>query len=344
MTISRDSGVVEKPKKRLKIAIIVAVAGGILCLHYISEPQLHYQHAVYRMLFYIPLVLASFWFGFRGALSAAGLVSLFYLPFLIHYWNRFSFQDFSRLLEGILFVSIAFLLGYLVEKDRKRQQALLRTKSLAAVGKAVSEIAHDMKTPLVAIGGFARNLAKKHEKGQANRKKLDIMIRETTRLEAMVREMLDFGKELEIHSAPTSLNAIVEEAVEVAKPMALESGVELCVEPNGNVVELPLDTSRIKQVLLNLIANSVQACTHGNKVTVKTECSGGYVLLKVSDQGCGISPEDRDKIFDPFFSKKKDGTGLGLAIVKKIVEAHGATISVHSNNPRGTTITIAFPR
>jgi two-component system NtrC family sensor kinase len=158
----------------------------------------------------------------------------------------------------------------------------------------------------------------------------------------MVREMLDFGKELEIHSAHVSLNAIVEEAIEVAKPMAQESGVELCVETDSNLVEFPMDGPRIKQVLLNLISNSIQACTLGNKVTIKTESSNGYVLLQVSDQGCGISPEDRDKIFDPFFSKKTDGTGLGLAIVKKIVEAHDANISVQSNEPQGTTITIAF--
>ena len=344
MVLSGGNNVATGQKTWLKIGLIITMAVIVLSLHYFTAPQLRYQHALYRMLFYIPLILGTFWFGIRGASSIAVFISLFYIPFVIHHWKNFSIDDFSRVLEGILFIVIASLLGYLVEKERRRHQALLRAESLAAVGKAVSEIAHDMKTPLVAIGGFSRRLAKYLEKNHANRKELDIVIRETTRLETMVLEMLDFGKELEIHPADVSLNTIVEEAIGVARPMAEASGVELCVETDRNLVEFPMDGPRIKQVLLNLISNSIQASTPGNKVTIKTESSNGHVLLQVSDQGCGISLEDRDKIFDPFFSKKKDGTGLGLAIVKKIVEAHDANISVQSNKPQGTTITIAFVR
>jgi signal transduction histidine kinase len=272
-------------------------------------------------------------------------VVLFYVPFVVHHWYQFSVDNFSRVMETLVFIVVASLLGHLVEKERRRHKALLRAKNLAAMGRAVAEVAHDMKTPLVAIGGLARSLAKhlKNEE-QANQDKLDVIVREADRLETMIREMLDFGKDLEIHPAPTDLNKLVEESVNLANSMAEKAGVELRLETDVNLGELSLDGFRIRQVLLNLVSNGIEACAPISKVTVRTESSKDYALLRVSDEGCGVNPEDREKIFNPFYSKKKKGTGLGLAIVKKIVDAHGANIDVTDNVPRGTTITIAFPR
>lgn len=344
MPSSIDPGVVVGAKSWPKILMIVAMVTTILCLHYLTAQQLRYQHALYRTFFYIPLIFGAFWFGWRGALAVAGSVILVYTPFAIHHWEDFSLDDFHRVIEGALFIAIAFILGYLVKKERSRHKALLRAEGLAAVGRAVSEVAHDMKTPLVAIGGFARYLAKHPEKSESSQEKLDVIVKEAARLEVMVREMLDFGKDLQIRPTSTSLNALVEETVDVAGPMAQEAGVELIVETDKDLVEVLLDGPRVRQLLLNLISNGIQACTPANRVTVKTESSKDHVLLRISDEGCGIDAEDRNKIFQPFFSRKKGGTGLGLAIVKKIADAHGAQIDVRDNVPQGTTITISFPK
>jgi signal transduction histidine kinase len=317
--------------------------GGIVYLHYFTLPHMLYHHTVYRMLFYLPLVLGSFWFGLKGAIYVSASVSIAYLPFAIREWQGFSFGDFHKLLEGVLYILIALILGFLVERERKKHRDLLRAEGLAAIGKALSEVAHDMKTPLVAIGGFASQISSKLGHENPHRKKLEVVIQETARLESMVKNMLDFGKPMEIQPTKTSLNELVQETVKVAQPMMRKTGVELKADLNPSLPFLFLDASRVKRVLLNLITNALQASPTGERVLVKTHPAKNWGVLEVIDHGCGINQEDRVSVFLPFFSTKKGGTGLGLAIVKKIVEAHGGEVSFHSNSRQGVIFTVRFP-
>ena len=143
---------------------------------------------------------------------------------------------------------IALILGFLVEKERRKHRALIRAESLAAVGKAVSEIAHDMKTPLMAIGGFANQVSKKLEHHDPNQKKLGIVIQETARLESMVKEMLDFGKPLQLNSSKTNFNELVLESIKVAQPMAKKNGVKLESDLEPSLPSVLLDAPRVKPV------------------------------------------------------------------------------------------------
>lgn len=152
-------------KERTKGVVVALMIGGILCLHYFTLPHMRYHHAVYRMFFYLPLVLGSLWFGLKGALYVSVSVSVLYLPHLIKEWQGLSLENFHKLMEGTLYIVIAVILGLLVEKERNKHRALLRAESLVAVGKAVSEVAHDMKTPLMAIGGFAHQVSRKLGQG-----------------------------------------------------------------------------------------------------------------------------------------------------------------------------------
>jgi two-component system sensor histidine kinase HydH len=316
-----------------KVVVISLMIGGILSLHYLNLPYIGYQHAVYRMLLYLPLVLGSLWFGLKGAIYVCASVSIFYLPYTITQWQGFSLEIFHELLEGLLYIIIAFILGYLVERERKEHKDLLQAESLAAVGKAVSEIAHDMKTPLMAIGGLANQVFRKLPQDDPNRKKLEVVVQETARLESMVKQMLDFGRPLEIQPTKISLNELVMKTVEV----------ELKTDLEPSLPPLLLDGPRIEQVILNLITNAVQASPAGERVLVRTHLESGEVLLKVADRGCGITEEHRESVFHPFFSTKKAGTGLGLSIVKKIVEAHGGNVSFQSNPEKGVTFSVRFP-
>jgi two-component system sensor histidine kinase HydH len=106
------------PQRAIKIVTIAVMVIGVLCLHYFTLPHLRYQHAVYRMLFYLPLVLGSFWFGLKGALYVSACVVTLYLLFVIKHWQGMSIEDFDRLLEGELLLVIAFILGFLVQKER----------------------------------------------------------------------------------------------------------------------------------------------------------------------------------------------------------------------------------
>ncbi|MCJ7683722.1 MAG: ATP-binding protein, partial [Desulfobacteraceae bacterium] len=317
-----------------KVVIIAVMIGGILCLHYFTFPDMRYHHAVYRMLFYLPLILGTLWFGMKGAVYICVSVSVLFLPQAIRQWQGFSLDDFHRLSEGVLYIIIALILGFLVERERKKQRALVRVKSLAAVGKAVSEIAHDMKTPLMAIGGFAKQVSKKLGPDNPDRKKLDFVIQETAHLESMVREMLDFGKPVELHFTEIDFNELVSDSVRVAQPMAKENGVELETGLAPSLPSVVLDVPRVKQILLNLITNAIQASTAGDRVRVCTSLNSLGVVLEVADHGGGIAKKYRKSIFHPFFSTKREGTGLGLGIVKKIVETHGGDVSFSANQEK----------
>lgn len=330
-------------KQWTKVVVVALMIGGILCLHYFTFPYMRYRHALYRMLFYLPLVLGSLWFGMKGAIYVCATISILYLPYAIKQWQGFSLEDCHELLEGVLYISVAFILGSLVEKERDKHRALVQAERLAAIGKAVSEVAHDMKTPLMAIGGFATLVSRKLGSEDPNRKRLDIVIEETVRLDSMVKKMLDFGRPLELEPTKISLNELVIETVEVAEPVASKMAVKLEADLEPSLPSLLVDIPRIKQVVLNLITNAVQASRAGELVMIKTHLSRNGVVLEVIDCGCGIKEQDRERVFHPFFSTKKGGTGLGLGIVQKIVEAHGGEVSFRSNPQTGVTFIVRLP-
>ena len=318
--------------------MIVAVIG----LHYLTAPQMRYQHAIYRMLFYLPLVLGSFWFGLNGALYVSGSVVTLYLLYLIEHWGG-PYELFQKFLEMVLYLVIALVIGLLVEKERRKHRALLRAESLAAIGRTVSEVAHDIKTPLIAIGGLVSQFSQNLPDKDPGRKKLDLVIQEAARLESMVNEMLDFGRPLELHPTKVDLNEIVRQCIEITEGMAEKANVEIEADMDASLPSLMLDVPRLKQVLLNLITNAVQASPAGERVLVKAYLLKKWALIEVSDRGGGIKEGDQEIVFSPFFSTKRGGTGLGLAIVKKIVEAHGGKASFRSNPEMGVTFVVQLP-
>jgi two-component system, NtrC family, sensor histidine kinase HydH len=242
----------------------------------------------------------------------------------------------------VLFVIVGILLGFLVEKERAKHRALIDAERLASVGRTVSEIAHDMKTPLMAIGGFTNQVLRSLSPDDPKYRKLEIAVRQTARLEGLVRELLDFGRPLELNRSKFDFNELVRDALEVSRPLADQTTVNLKAELNASGPELMLDGPRVTQVLLNLISNAIQASRSGGEVRVQTKNGQRAVFLEVSDNGCGINAENKARIFQPFFSTKKEGTGLGLAISKKIIDAHGGKIGFYQNSPRGTTFKVSF--
>jgi len=326
-----------------RLILIVFMSVGLIGLNYLTYYGMGYEHAFYRILLYIPLVLGGFWFGIRGAVAIAIGIILFFCPYVMAHWHGLSLENFHEILEGGLYIAIAFVIGILVERERKRQRALVESKSLAAVGGAVSEVAHDMKAPLMAIGGFAIQVDRGLDEDDPKRKKLQVIIQETGRLENMVKEMLDFGKPTELQLKMTNLNDLVREVAEATRPLAEKARVNLDMDLDPLLSPFMLDEPKMKQALFNLVVNAVEASPAGEHVLVKTAFNQHMVSLYVTDRGAGIEPEDVKKIFEPFFSKKSKGTGLGLAIVKKIVEAHKGEISHHPNRENGVTFTVALP-
>ena len=194
-----------------------------------------------------------------------------------------------------------------------------------------------MKTPLMAIGGFTLLIKKYIQEGHPHRDKLDIILEETRRLENMVKDMLDFSRPLDLNRLANNVDTIIKECLDVVAAEAQKRKVQVRRQSAPGLSETNTDRMRMKQVLINLIINAIQASPEGENVIIRTHQTKSETIIEVVDFGCGITPDQRAEIFMPFFSTKKDGTGLGLPIVRKIVEAHQGKIQVISN-PRGGTI------
>ncbi|MDA8306306.1 MAG: PAS domain S-box protein [Deltaproteobacteria bacterium] len=229
----------------------------------------------------------------------------------------------------------------LIERERSIK-ALKDTENLAGIGRALSSVAHDMKTPLVAIGGFAKQVQRHLGPADPHWVKTEIILKETERLEKMVEDMLDFSKPVELRKSFEHIGPILAESVAVTKPLADAKAIELKIEAFGPIPALPLDPMRIKRVLINLLTNAIEASPKGQPVRIVHRRLGKDLVVDVSDKGAGIPCEIRKDIFSPFFTTRKGGTGLGLPIVKKVVEAHNGGIEV-LNSPCGTTFRLRLP-
>lgn len=223
------------------------------------------------------------------------------------------------------------------------EKALRQAESMAAIGRALSSVVHDMRTPLVAIGGFARRVQKRMAEENPDWEKLNIIIKETRRIETMLEDMLDFSRPPKLDTSKEDVNRVIEETLDVVTPLARKSKVEVLNRLASDLPLLSLDAQRIKRALINLVQNAIQASHKENSVEITSRCEGKKVIIDVLDHGSGIPIEKRNEIFEPFYTTKKDGTGLGLPIVKRIVEAHGGQVGILDNPGRGTIVRVVIP-
>jgi PAS domain S-box-containing protein len=226
---------------------------------------------------------------------------------------------------------------------KKFEQSLQESERLASMGRALSSVAHDLKTPLIAIGGFSRLVRNHLEPDTPDRGKLDIVIKETERLENMVRDMLDFSRPLELNRTVEDLERVVDEGLVILETTAVEQKVVVRRPPSPQPVRASMDVMRMKQAIMNLVLNAIQASPEGEVVTVQVAHAGSNAAVDIIDHGPGIPREHREEIFSPFYTTKKEGTGLGLAIVRKIVEAHAGRVTLLDNPGRGMTFRVEIP-
>ncbi|MCA9552593.1 MAG: hypothetical protein KC933_21345 [Myxococcales bacterium] len=226
----------------------------------------------------------------------------------------------------------------LAERLRERER-------LAAIGAMAAGLAHEIRNPLGAIKGAAEYLdptSMNEEDGQF----LEVIIEETNRLNSVVSQFLDYARPFRARFAPANLNEVVQKTARLVEAQHKDSEVRLELDLGELVPEITADAEQIKQVILNLILNGLDASTDGvGPVTLTTRHrpERGCVELRVRDQGSGIPPEDLDQIFIPFFTTKQHGTGLGLAVCYRIITAHGGTIVPVSRVGEGTEFIVQLP-
>ena len=170
------------------------------------------------------------------------------------------------------------------------------------------------------------------------------MIREVDRLNRVVSRFLEFARPSDLKRRPTDVNKLLTHSIRLIEQDAAAKDIRIDLLKGTSIPSVSLDPDRFSQCLLNLYLNAIQAMGPGGLLSVKSSCAeDGNIEIEIRDTGEGIRPEDLDRIFDPYFTKKSSGTGLGLAIVHKIIEAHRAGIRVRSTPGKGTVFTIFIP-
>jgi PAS domain S-box-containing protein len=227
-------------------------------------------------------------------------------------------------------------------RERKRmEEELLRSERLAVLGKMAAHISHEIKNPLMLIGGFARQVLKDvAQDPQKNLEKLQIIVDEVKRLEDFLVEVGSYAKFSEPQKRPGDLNALIQETCQRLEPSLRESNIELVMKLDPDLPEMLFDPGHLRQVILNITKNGIEAMEAGGTLTVATGREAERVFVQILDTGKGIPPEILEKIFQPFFSSKPKGSGLGLAISQKIIEAHQGEIAIESQPQKGTRVTI----
>ena len=231
-----------------------------------------------------------------------------------------------------------------LREHKRMEEELLHSERLAVLGKMAAHISHEIKNPLMLIGGFARQVLKDvAQHPQKNLEKLQIIVDEVKRLEDFLAEVGSYGKFSEPQKRPGDLNALIQETCQRLEPSLRESTIELVLKLDPDLPEIQFDPGHIRQVLLNIAKNGIEAMEAGGTLTITTGRQAGRILVQIGDTGSGIPQEVKEKIFQPFFSSKPKGSGLGLAISKKIIEAHQGEITIESEPQKGTRVTLFLP-
>ena len=242
-----------------------------------------------------------------------------------------------------------FLGNILLFKDLTEVRALrrevARSQRLASVGRLAAGVAHEIRNPLSSIKGFATYFKERYPDRPQDQQTANIMIQEVDRLNRVVGQLLEFARPITVKKQRISLQALLKDSIKLIEDRAAAKGITVQTQYAAEVDSARGDPDRINQILLNLYLNAIDAMESGGelKVALSSDGKAKEIYIRISDTGCGISPEHRSKIFDPYFTTKSTGTGLGLAIAHNIVEALGGKITAESHTEKGTTFTVTLP-
>jgi signal transduction histidine kinase len=237
-----------------------------------------------------------------------------------------------------------------MEAQRSAENRLVQAAKLAAVGEMAAGIAHELNNPLTSVTGFAELALGDIPEDSETRKDLEIVMREAVRARDVVRRLLDFARQSESERARASLNEVVNDVVALSRHLMRTSGVTLKLDLENNLPWVLVDVNQMKQVLLNLTHNALQAMPAGGEMIIATESAyrdgRDWIVVSVCDTGVGIPKLDQARIFEPFYTTKgnQGGTGLGLSVTYGIITDHGGQIDVESQPGSGSKFTVWLPQ
>jgi|CXWL01.1.fsa_nt_gi signal transduction histidine kinase len=233
----------------------------------------------------------------------------------------------------------------ITENERLRQE-ITQTEKLKSIATFASGMAHEIKNPLTSIKIFCEYLPKKLHDNEFLNKFIPIVTRDADRINELVHDLLEYAKPSPPEVKPTDIHKLIETVLDTLSAQIVDKRIEILRDFDNRTIEnISIDAKQIKQALLNILLNAVESIHLNGSLLIRTQFAPNEnkIILKITDTGCGISPEDIPHIFDPFFTKKEQGTGLGLSITHGIIKEHGGKIFAESVLGRGTTFRIELP-
>jgi signal transduction histidine kinase len=259
--------------------------------------------------------------------------------------------------EIIVFFLVGTVTGVLADRGMRQRRELAalnrelqdsfeqikRADRLSAIGQLSASLAHEIRNPLASIDGATNLIEAEQTPREMRQASLAIIRKEVQRLNRLLTNLLDFARPRKPEFQSVRADRLLDGIIALAGPSAQQKGIALHKDIAAGVPAFECDPEQIKQVVLNLVINAVQAMTGAGAVTLGARHLDSSVVISVRDQGPGIDGEDLEKIFNPFYTTKEAGTGLGLSVVYQIVNQHGGVVTAVRNPEGGMTFSLTIP-
>jgi PAS domain S-box-containing protein len=230
-----------------------------------------------------------------------------------------------------------------ITKIERLEEQIRQSDKLAVVGELAAGTAHEIRNPLTSIRGFVQLLLNDFPEGAHQRQYIELILSEITRINNIIKEMLLLAKPSDPKLEKVDFSRITNETISLIGAEAVMHGVEIKTFYEEIIPNLFIDPSQIKQVLINIMRNAIQAMPQGGILEVHLKKVNGSIEIDIVDSGIGIPKDYLERIFDPFFTTKADGTGLGLPVSYRIMQNHDGQMKIYSESNKGTTVKLCFP-
>ncbi|MBU0943524.1 MAG: sensor histidine kinase [Proteobacteria bacterium] len=355
------------------LLLLIVVSIGVL--HAVTPTEKLALHDFYRRVSYFPIVVAAIFYGVRGGLFLAVCTSLAFIPHLRHFYHLGPNVYFSELPEIILYLGAGIVVGSITNREKQlrikyqdlsgqlersykklhkqtctlveAEEQLHASQKLSALGQLSASLAHEVKNPLASIRGAVEILADDFPRDHPKHEFAEILLKETDRLSSTVEEVLRFSRnQRPIPENPKleALPQVIERVVRLLDNNIRHKNIVLKMKLSKETDHVLIAGDKMAQVFMNLLLNSCDMLKAHGIIEVESRLNAGQVEIVFSDNGPGVAEADREKIFTPFYSTRKEGTGLGLAISSRIVASYGGTITVKSpEHGSGAVFTVFLP-
>ena len=354
-----------KDPQTVRRAVVIAVGIAIAtALHYLTSPSLILWHELFQRLYYLPIIYAAIFFGWRGGLVASLCSAICYIPHILMAWHHMPEYALNQYAEIIVFFLVGTVTGVLADRGRKQRleletaserlakvnrelqdsfEQIKRADRLSAIGQLSASLAHEIRNPLAAIDGAANLIESPRTSEEIRNGSLAIIHKEIQRLNKLLTNLLDFARPRQPAFRDVEPGRLIDSIINLAGHSAEQKGITLRKEVAQQVPAFECDPEQMKQVILNLTINAVQAMTGPGEVLLSAQQWDSSILVSVRDHGPGVDEENIEKIFNPFFTTKETGTGLGLSVVYQIVSQHGGVVKAERNGDGGMTFSVVVP-